>query len=68
MEIISALCFVNELNRRVCGSEIIPHGAMLHPPFLSDSCAYGAYGAQTVWPMQWEEEEAVGKTHWQVLC
>lgn len=68
MEAISALRFVNEANRGVRGSEIIPHGAMLHLPFLGDSCACGARGAQTVWPVQWEEEKAVGKTHWQVLC
>lgn len=64
METISALRFVNELHRGVCGSGNIPHGAMLHPPLLGDS---RAYGAQTVWPMQWEEKEAVEKTHWQVL-
>lgn len=73
METISALCFVNEPHRGVRGSEVIPHGAMLHPRLLGDSCARGACGAcgargaQTVRPMP-REKEVVGKTHWFMLC
>lgn len=65
METISAPCFVNELPRSVCGSDIIPHGATLHAPLLVTRGLDG--GAQTVWPLQWVEKEAVGKTHWQVF-